>query len=68
MRESLREAPPLSGLLISKSGCSLSMGNFNLNRCAFCLTTLVASLTVADCDLSGLQFCFDCDNYVTEVV
>ena len=68
MRESLREAPPLSGLLISKSGYSLSMGNINLNRCAFCLATLVAGLTVADCDLSGLQFCYDCDNYVTEVI
>ncbi len=44
------------------------MGNINLTRCAFCLSTLVAGLTVADCDLSGLQFCYDCDNYITEVV
>ena len=68
MRESLREAPPLSGLLNSNRGVASSMGNYNLTRCAFCLTTLVAGLTVADCDLSGLQFCFDCDNYVTEVI
>ena len=65
---SLREAPPLSGLLISKIGWVLSMGDNNLLRCAFCLATLVAGLTVADCDLSGLQFCFECDNYITEVV
>lgn len=44
------------------------MGNNNLNRCAFCLSTLVAGLTVQRCDQSGLQFCYDCDNYVTEVL
>lgn len=68
MRESLREAPPLSGLLNSKSGFPVSMGAYNLKRCAFCLATLVAGLNVAECDLSGLQFCFECDNYVTEVI
>ncbi len=68
MRESLREAPPWSGLLNSKIGVASPMGNNNLNRCAFCLSTLVAGVNVENCSLSGLCFCYECENYVSEVV
>ncbi len=67
MRESLREAPPLSGLLISKSGFSLSMGNNNLNRCKECLSVLTVD-EVARFTQDAFVWCYMCENYVSEVV
>jgi len=65
MRESLREAPPLSGLLNSNMVVASPMGNNNLKRCADCMTALAENSIIDEFDI---VLCFVCENYVSEVV
>ena len=46
----------------------LTMGDDEKYRCAYCLCTLVPGLNVEILDGDNPIFCYECDNYVTEVV